>query len=407
MNNYFKKTPMAFCGVALCVVMAGCGVDKGDDSIKSTPGVYPSNGHVIPSNVAFRISLTPEARKHPGSTYSFTIYKDAARKETLASISGVREQGAGSVFWVPGSDFIIEPNTQYWWEWKDSAGGQSGLLYFFAASYQGGKPISPRNGGFMDRNLKNDPILGVSHIYSGPGLSPTYDFQLFADAGATALLKEINGVEQAVNANHTRVYPQVNLSEGSTYYWRVRINAPGVSSEWSKLSSFTVVDFCSINGPAYASYAIDWTPKRCANYLTPRLRNTRLATGPPNAVSKPEYDGFLSLDYGGEVILEMGATVVDHPGGDIHVYEFVSTEILEAFIGPTESGPWTSLGVGWCHIYCEFDLALVGASYTRFVRVVDRGTEALYCHETSGSDIDSVTWAKPAPSPGACNNPWW
>ncbi|MDH5510832.1 MAG: hypothetical protein OEZ32_10825 [Nitrospinota bacterium] len=397
----------AFFVALLFAVLSGCGPKGGDGSIDSTPGVYPSNGHVIHSDWAFRITLEASARKHPGSTYSFTLYGDKEKNETLASVSGVREQGDGSIFWVPGKEFIIEPNRQYWWEWVDSSGGKSGLLYFFAASYQGGKPISPRNGGVMDRNIRNNPTLGVSHIYSGPGLAPTYDFQLFADSGATNMLSEGKNVEQAANENHTRWSPGVSLNEGAVYYWRVRVNAPGVSSDWSRLNSFTVVDVCSINGPPYAAFAIDWTPKKCANHLTPSLRNMNEALGPPNGVSKPEYSGFLSLDYGGELIVEMGATIVDHPGGDFHVYEFVSTEILEAFIGPTEAGPWTSLGVGWCGLYCEFDLALVGASYARYVRIVDRGTEALYCHETSGSDIDSVTWAKPAASPDACYYPWW
>jgi len=396
-----------FCAVSLAVVMAGCAPEGSGDSIDSTPGVYPSNGHVIHSDWAFRITMTASARKHRGATYSFTIYGDKERAETLATVSGVREQGDGSVFWVPGAEFVIEPNRQYWWEWEDSAGGKSGLLYFFAAAYQGGKPISPRDGGAMDRNLRNNPTLGVSHIYSGPGLRPTYDFQLFADQAGANLLAEGKDVEQTVAANHTRWSPGISLNEGTTYYWRVRINAPGVSSDWSRMSSFTVVDVCSIDGPPYAAFAIDWTPKKCANYLTPNLRNMNEALGPPNGVSRPAYTGFLSLDYGGELIVEMGATVVDHPGADLLVYEFVSTEILEAYIGPTEAGPWTSLGVGWCGLYCEFDLALVGASYARYVRIVDRGTEGLYCHETSGSDIDAVTWPKAVPSPGACNYPWW
>ncbi|MDH5637824.1 MAG: hypothetical protein OEZ04_04980 [Nitrospinota bacterium] len=395
-----------YCVALLFVVLSGCGPKKDGGSIDSTPGVYPSNGHVIHSDWAFRIALEASARKHPGSTYSFTLYGDKDKKETLASVGGVREQGDGSVFWVPGKEFIIEPNRQYWWEWADSAGGKSGLLYFFAASYQGGKPISPRNGGVMDRNMRNNPTLGVSHIYSGPGLWPTYDFQLFADSGATNLLAEGKGVEQTANANHTRWPAGVSLNEGAVYYWRVRVNAPGVSSDWSRLSSFTVVNVCTINGPPNATFAIDWTPKKCANYLTPRLRDMKQALGPPNGVS-PNYSNFLSLDYGGELIVEMGATMVDHPGGDFRVYEFISTEILEAYIGPTEAGPWISLGVGWCGLYCEFDLGLVGAAYARYVRIVDRGTEALYCHETSGSDIDAVTWSKPFASPSACYYPWW
>ncbi|MDH4185088.1 MAG: hypothetical protein OEV92_12750 [Nitrospinota bacterium] len=382
---------------------AACGKKNTSQNSGASTGLYPINGNVISSKEPFLFRIEASAVKNSGVTYRFMVYDDEKRVLALASTTGVAPKADGSVTWVPGADLIIEPNKAYWWEWEDSAGARSGLKVFYASSFMGSRPISPRDGGYLDKNLRNSPSLGVSNLYTGGGLLPTYDFQLFDAPDAQKPIAETAGLPQAFGVNQTRYYPPVTLNEGQTYYWRAKVNAPGVDTSWSKINSFTVANLCSFTtGGRYAAYAIDWVPKKCANVL--KFIDMKTSLGPPDATIP--YANFLSLDYGGEVIVEMGATVIDQPGFDMRVFEFVSTETLELFAGPTEAGPWFSLGVGFCGNYCDFDLEWAGIKYAKFFRVKDVGTLAMYCHETSGSDIDSVEWITGRTDVNACDSGW-
>jgi hypothetical protein len=386
----------------LAAALAHCGQTSSQDK-SQTGGVWPASGQVIQTSQPIRFNITRAAMKSPGDSYSIAIYKDAYGEQKIASTTVVDRGAAEGVVWSPSGAFIIEPNTQYWWEWIGGSGAKSGFLTFFASSWQGGKPISPRDGGYMDRNMRQTPTLGVSNIYSGPGLAPTYDFQLFDSLGAAKPIAEKLGLTQTPGENHTRYSPPVTLADGGVYYWRARVNAPGITPQWSKLNVFTVTDVCSIDGPGYAAWAIDWVPKRCANIIT--HGDMTEALGTPNATA--EYTGFISMDYGGELFLEMGMTITDSPGPEIQVFEFVSTEFLEVFVGPTEAGPWTSLGAAFCHAYCEFDLAIAGVRYARYIRIRDLDAQGYICHDTSGCDIDSVLWYRGKRSPEMCATRWW
>jgi len=398
MKTRIKRT----LSILAAMTLASCAQDTGGGQ-NQPGGVWPPDGNVIQSSRPIQFNISRDSVKSSGKRHTFSIFADSNGAKTIASGSMADSGSAGGVSWSPGSDFIIEPNTQYWWQWQDGAGNKSRIYTFFASAWQGGKPISPRNGGFMDRNMRAAPTLGVSNVYTGPGLNPTYDFQIFDKPSATAPIAEKMGEPQAVGDNHTRYKLPVTLSDGGTYYWRVRVNAPGVDNSWSRLSSFTVTDVCQIDGPGYAAWAIDWVPKKCANVITHQDMNDAL--GLPNASA--EYTGFISMDYGGELFLELGMTITDAPGPEIHVFEFVSTEFLEVFVGPTEAGPWTPLGAAFCHRVCEFDLAQGGVTYARYIRIRDLDAQGYICHDTSGCDIDAVLWGSGYRSPMMCGSRWW
>ena len=166
--------------------------------------------------------------------------------------------------------------------------------------------------------------------------------------------------------------------------------------------SFTVKNMCDISGSGYAENYFDHISPTVCSLILP---NPSEAFGPPNAsgTSNSEYSGFVSLNHGGSVGFEMGRTVVNGPGNDIRVYEYVSDEPLEALVAQSELGPWISLGALFCgDSYCEFDLGRSGINYARFVKIVDMWSAAASCYATAGSDIDAVVGLNVASDAGQC-----
>jgi len=262
-------------------------------------------------------------------------------------------------------------------------------------------PFSPRDGGFFDLNRADEAALAVRNP-NGAKTTLTYDFELYADPSLSELVEGVSVV--AIDTSHG--YTEWRLSSSLTpgaYYWRVRSSD---QNDWSGPFGFEVRSFCDIaNQPTNATWVIDHLIPRSCPSIT--LNDPTAALGPPDAIGgtnpgDPPYANFLSLDYGGYVDLEMGATIVDGAGDDLRVWEYVSTELLEVFVAKSETGPWVSLGVAWCPEYCDFDLALAGVDYARFVRVSDMWSHTYRCHSTSGADIDSVEVLNSASSLGQC-----
>lgn len=115
--------------------------------------------------------------------------------------------------------------------------------------------------------------------------------------------------------------------------------------------------------------------------------------------SNPDYyTGFLSLGYGGEIVVEMGTEVRDGPGADLRIYQAVGDEPIEAFAALSPEGPWKSLGIKYCPESCDFDLSGAGIASVRYVRIVDkdydynctRPGDNCQCYYTAGADIDAV-----------------
>ncbi len=263
-----------------------------------------------------------------------------------------------------------------------------------------GNPIAatPRNGGFVDVNTASY-ALAIWNIDS-KGLddkSIYYDFELYADSGLTDLVAGVSAIPQDENQFSTAwaigaCAPEVTLVSDRQYYWRARAVVDDVPLTWSLVNVFSIVNFCSIGGEPYANDILELNYVRTCDSLA--FTDPYEALGPNNAsgsgTTADPYQGFVSLDYGGSLIVEMGETVIDGDGPDIRIYEYVSSEPLEVFVSPTEIGPWVSLGVKWCGVYCDFDLALAEMEYARFIQVKDVYSLAGLCHSTSGPDIDAI-----------------
>lgn len=263
-------------------------------------------------------------------------------------------------------------------------------------------PFAPYDGGRMDVNTASAPQIAVTN----PGGSPEkeavtgFEFELYSDQSMSAIIVS-GAVERERTKDFTVWSPEATLAQDATYYWRVRPTDEQNTYSWSGPFSFQVVNACSIPGSRYAERSVFLNFRKGCDLILP---DASAALGPPDAVGLNiyEYSGFVSLTPGGELGLEMGRAVVDGPGNDLRIYEYVSMEVLEVFVGPTEMGPWTSLGVSWCTEFCDFDLGRAGVRYARYIKIKDMWSLAESCHQTVGVDIDAVTALHYASNDGQC-----
>jgi hypothetical protein len=392
--------------LSACGGGGGSGTSSGGtpSSLAATPVSYvlPDNGAPVTCCAVEFVLRNGYTSKYTGGVYTITLYGDEAGLETLGTSDALAEDESGEARWTPS--VTLDENRAYWWQWtakynEKTVSSKQGV--FYVTTKNALKAMAPRHTGWMDANFAGKPMFSVFNAYTGEGASVSYDIELYADESLSNMLTSVAGLSQE-NNRYTAWYPNMSaLNSGGVYYWRVRAAMNGFATEWGGPYSFTVKDPCAITGDKYASYAIDWH----SDQYCPEL----LLTDPIAALGLPDASGgggswanFISLGLGGEMTLEMGATVIDQPGADIRVYQYVSTEPTEVLVGPTEVGPWYSLGAAWCGDTCDFDLAYAGVAYARYIRIRDLWSPARPCYETGGTDIDAVMWISPITNTGGC-----
>ncbi|MGK7345818.1 MAG: hypothetical protein ACNS63_08410 [Candidatus Nitrospinota bacterium M3_3B_026] len=425
----FRKTGRCrtfFSVVAAAFLFASCGAGGGSggsggsgdgggsgSSIHAGPVelVYPEDGSALShgSSVSFEL-YNSEPEEHTNGVYTISIYSDSDALNLVASSEEIEEDQAGRAAWSPTVE--LGSDRAYWWKWsavyEDADSGlsksyESGLGVFYVTSTDAMDALSPADGGYADVNRSGGARLAVFNAYTGEEPEVAYDFELYYAEDTSSALAQARDVPQNGDERYTVWEPAAALLEGVSYKWRAKAVVNGYPMDWSSMYTFTAVDFCSVGGGRYAERVADTaTVRECAARA---FTDPEEALGPPDAVIP--YRGFYSLDFGGELVVEMGATIMDQSGYDIRVYEFVSEEFVEVLVGASESGPWASLGVQLCPEYCDFDLATGGAAYARFIKVRDPWSPQGACHESSGADIDAIMWIRPvSAAPGACAGGW-
>lgn len=373
-------------------------------SLATAPVTYVSpgdGGPVMCCSTEF-VLRNGDQSKYNGGIYQIILMDDKAGIKALAVSGPLVENAAGEVHWTP--TVSLDENRAYWWQWsaKYSTGGDvsSPVGKFFSITKNSLKAMAPRNTGWMDVNFAAASTIAVYNAYLGDGATVTYDIEVFPDPTLAVPVTSVTALPQD-DGRYTIWRPVYTFQNGLTYYWRARATVNGFPTAWAGPYTFTVQNPCAISGSRYASYAIDWSaPKQCPEL---ELTDPNEALGPSDTwVGMFPYRNFISLGDGGEVILEMGATVVDRPGPDIQVYQFLSYEPTEVLVAPTEVGPWYSLGATWCGATCEFDLDYAGVAYARYIKIRDLASPAARCYATSGTDIDAVRWLSPTYDTEAC-----
>ncbi|VAX17712.1 hypothetical protein MNBD_NITROSPINAE01-1196 [hydrothermal vent metagenome] len=404
--------------VAIVSCGGGGGGGTGSSSVSGTCGdnatsfsifcISPVDNSAFVTDSLLQFVITNlESHSYTDGKYSISIFADNLLSEPLEEVDGLTEDENGTVTWAPtitlGSDKV------YYWRFSavfTTSNNKQELETGSFALYTLGSgtlnPIGPRNSGHMDINLSGAFRFAVANLLNSSGPTITYDFELYRDPDMTDLVDSAYDVPQVNSGIHTSWITSAELAQESFYYWRVKPTFNGTPLEWSGPFYFQVKNYCELSGPPYAYYAIEWWRVRECNELL--FTNMDEALGRPNAsgLTNSEYRGFLSIDFGGELVVEMGSTVLNGSGNDIRVYEYVSTEFIEVFAGMSETGPWYSLGSKWCGEYCDFDLGAGGVSYAKYIKVKDLWHITGSCHASAGADIDAITEIHPFSSSDMC-----
>ncbi len=423
----FMKDVVRFAAVVVALgLFVSCspggsgGAGGGTDVISQVLGVIISPaGESFVSGPGFvDFILTDTNQGADTAVYDITLFDDSGANTAIDQGVGLTAQG-GSVHWVCGVS--LAANRPYYWSFKATyANGDvkdSGTLVFRVPTGDGMRAMSPRNGGYVDINTAQSPSLAVVNYYTHGDVDISYDFEIATNPEMTALVAAENGVSQSTDDNWTGWYPDSgsftagsaesgaqSLLQDRVYYWRARVNSGIYTQQWSDPFVFTVKDVCQVGGSRYVEHVSGWTVARSCDALI--RTDSSQVLGAPNAGgyvsnSSPGW-GFMSIDSGGSIVVEMGKTVLDGSGDDIRVFEYVSTEPVEVAAGFSEIGPWYSMGVQWCGDYCDFDLGAAGVGYARYFKITDMASVSGSCHATSGADIDAVMSLHMASSSSQC-----
>ncbi|MBF0170402.1 MAG: hypothetical protein HQK87_04830 [Nitrospinae bacterium] len=422
MRSLFRIVPFI-----LALTLAACGGGGGGGGGEPTaPAFSPEPSAVYSPGGPPEFWVTDDPVKGEGNLYHFyLVTEENGATVSLAESDDLPIPGDGVVRWTPAG-VTIKKNRAYQWRWsvtdaKGTTDSESHL--FYVRDRSGGEAIAPRQNGYLDLTRASTPTLAAFNVLSVAGASVTYDFQLFADEAMTLLIGAGVGVPQldgqvatswTVTQAELRMAGQIApdgstgaLREGATYWWRVRYTVNGTGGAWQGPYVFTVKNLCDISGTLWAEYPTEWTTIRECDLLV--NIDPEEAMGPPSAhgfmSQEQPGSGYISIDYSGKLGIEMGKTVFDGPGDDLRVWEYVSSEWLEVYAGPSENGPWYSMGKALCPEFCDFDLGVTGLRYARWFRIVslvnpfDPGRK---CYQTAGPDIDAIKALRYTTAPEQC-----
>jgi hypothetical protein len=414
--------------LAIFILLASCGGGGSGGTSATNPGDndFPADKSIIFGVDTLELGAFAPSNDKKNGVYNIKLYHDSSMEQVYAEMPGIKPGADGFARWFPKNNFTVEfddhtlqLNHQWWWgytvTYTDSSGKQvteiSTPKTFYLGRKNGAMLASPRDSGVMDANLAAKPKLSVINIFSESLLDIKYDFELYANPSDTTPVDGITGVTPKMGDDYVTGSLSAVLRKDQAYYWRYRYAVNGQIYPWSGMNSFTVRNLCEISvGSVYAEHVTEWTDDFNCGLL---LRtNTAQVLGKPHAggfVSQAvPGDGYMSIDSGGVIGVEMGVVVVDEPGPDIRVWQYISGEGVELYAAQTEAGPWRSLGWQPCYDpYCDFDLAPSGLAYAKFFRLVDREAYQNWvaCYQTSGAEIHSVQALHYATGPEACRTP--
>lgn len=385
--------------IAFSLMFTACGKDESAGErpidINRESHVYPADKSVIGSGPLPQFTIkNNHADDVPGLYTFYLVADDETATEQIATSAPIAEDPDGIARWTPG--LSVKGNRPYSWRYTvtydNGDSDESETFDFYMTIDKNITPRYPRAGGYHDK-YQFDLPLAVNDAYTRPGAPAiSYDFEFFAGANGEEYLNGAIGVDQGYGGEAGgTLWTHGYSGEGGQFSWRVRVWIGEAVSDWSPYYSFTSINPCEISGSIYAEYVSAWTRVRQCDDLINTDPNEAL--GPRDAGGFVTQDspgtGFVSIDYGGYLDVEMGKTVLDGPGDDIRVYEYYAVEGLEVFAAPTAVGPWISLGATRCGHFCDFDLASGGLAYARFFRVLSLHDPADRCYQTAGPDIDA------------------
>lgn len=169
--------------------------------------------------------------------YEFEMYTDATLT-TLGDSDTVSEGIAGTTSWTV--DGTLDENETYYWRVRASDGDRIGVwstACAFTVNTSNQAPSVPSLTNPVDEAAVKTvrPILGWNTSHDPEGTAVSYQVQIAESTGFTPV------VGQALDVAGNTVIVDVDLTEGTTYYWRARArDTSGIASAYSTPRSFTV-----------------------------------------------------------------------------------------------------------------------------------------------------------------------
>jgi phosphodiesterase/alkaline phosphatase D-like protein len=223
----------------------------------STPTLAtPSNGGNVSTLIPTLTTNNSSDADGDNLTYTYQVSSNSGFTAIVAQSSSVVEGGGGVTSWIVSSS-LTNGNTYYWRVRASDSQAYSNYSSYrtFSVNLANSAPsiptlASPSNGGTASIAL---PALITNNSTDADGDDLTYTFQISTDISFFLLLNQESGVTEGTGST-TAWTVASNLSEGITYYWRVRAFDGQYYSEYSSAWSFTV-SLSNNNAPSIPTLA--------------------------------------------------------------------------------------------------------------------------------------------------------
>ncbi|MBD3217692.1 MAG: hypothetical protein GF310_05395 [candidate division Zixibacteria bacterium] len=210
-----------------------------------------------PSNGASLEDLTPVLTINNSSdtdgdalTYSFQVSSNSSFTSIVAQTSGLSEGGGSTTSWTISPN-LSDGNGYYWrvraYDGEDYSGWSSSRT--FSVNLPNNVPstpvlASPSDGATLD-NLT--PVLTVNNSSDSDGDALTYSFQVSSNSSFTAIVAQTSDLSEG-GGSTTSWTVSPDLSNGNSYYWRVRAYDGENYSAYSQTWAFNI-DYTNPNDP--------------------------------------------------------------------------------------------------------------------------------------------------------------
>jgi hypothetical protein len=220
-------------------------LSAGGDVCETPPTIpapsSPSNGFIVSARPTVCVNNSDGGECTEALTYHFQIAMSSNMSGIIAEQSGI-DEGSGTTCFTPSFD--LNQGQTYYWRARSFNGtvnsGWSAIRNFTIEEINSppSSPLlaSPANGSEVTTLTPN---LTCNNSSDADGDALTYDFQVSTTSGFTNIVAQVSGLaEGASSTTSWTVDPQ--LTDATSYYWRVRAYDGADYSDWSSSRIFTV-----------------------------------------------------------------------------------------------------------------------------------------------------------------------
>ena len=213
------------------------------NDIPSEPAVsYPSDAIEVTSQTPTLSVTNATDADNDSLTYEFDIATDSGFINLIASKVDVPEDSAGATSWIV--DVTLADGSTYYWRArsKDEHGDYSDwTVASFFVNISNNAPTQPVGAPSAPTGevQSTTPTLVVTNATDADGEPLSYIFEIDT-VNTFDSPKKVTSPLVAEGAGTTSWTVQINLSDNTSYYWRVKANDGAADSQWSATETFFV-----------------------------------------------------------------------------------------------------------------------------------------------------------------------